>query len=412
VGTRHTTTTVGFSPTSVDVNQSSTTTVTVTDDGASGTKSNPLGTVALSSSINGDTISGSPCTLVAVVNSTTQTSCQITVTPNSASIHTLTANYTANDSKHSNSSGNAGLTVNKRATTTIVSFSANPIVETDNTTATVTVTDTDSDGTKSNPGVGTTVGISSDSGDTITGTCTLAALSTDKSTCHVTVTATHASIHTITATFSTTSVHAGSDGGGQLTVIPHTLTIDNLNFTSVGLPLPTGFASPGIRVSHTLSDSIGIQHHDHVVTTAQNIAHGCKLAPSTPVSKTFDQSVVGLTNVAFKTWEIGKKPFSTAKKKKCSSVELKITSFSVFAVENPPVPPGLVSNTLSATVSFCFSTATGIATACPTALAPTKNAPTKGATVATATKLAAPSGADRLDPPEIREPDVSGGKPK
>ena len=68
-----------------DVSQLVTATITVADNDANGAKSSPLGTVGLSSSVVGDTIAGSPCTLTAVPLTTTS-SCQITVTANTAEI--------------------------------------------------------------------------------------------------------------------------------------------------------------------------------------------------------------------------------------------------------------------------------------------------------------------------------------
>jgi hypothetical protein len=363
VTTRHTTTTVGFSPTSVDVNQSSTTTVTVTDDDASGTKSFPTGTVGVSTD-SGDTITGT-CTLA---NSATPgvSTCQVSVTPTHASTHTITATFTAT-AIHSGSSGNGGLTVNKRATTTTVAFSDNPIVETDGTTATVTVTDTDSNGTKSNPGVGTVISVTSNSGDTITGTCTLAALNSDQATCQVTVTPTHASIHTITTTFSATTVHSGSAGNGQLEVTPHALVIQNLNFTPVG-----STTSPRINVSHEILDIRGDQTRDHVITSAQNIPRGCSLSASAPFSTQYDRSIVGLSNASFKAWEVGTAAWKAAKKKRCSAVELKITSFSVQTfhrignVESPSNVLDLTQAPFTGTFSVCFKISNGSALpSCP-----------------------------------------------
>jgi hypothetical protein len=280
--------------------------------------------------------------------------------------------------------------VNKRATTTTVAFSNNPIVETDDTTATVTVTDTDSNGTKSNPGVGTAVSVTSNSGDTITGTCTLAALNSDQATCQATVTPTHASIHTITATFAATTVHSGSAGNGQLEVTPHTLVIQSLSFTPVG-----STTSPRINVSHDILDSKGTdQTRDHVITSAQNIPRDCSLAASAPFSTQYDRSIVGLSNASFKAWEVGKAAWSAAKKKKCTSVELKITSFSVQAfhkigtVEFPSNVLDLTQAPFTGTFSVCFKTSDGSAlSSCP--LLPVKKNLSRAPSVAA--RLTAPN---------------------
>jgi hypothetical protein len=171
----------------------------------------------------------------------------------------------------------------------------------------------------------------------------------------------------------------------------HTLTIDSLNLTP-----QTSTTSPWIKASHHLSDNLGDQNHDHIVTTAQNIPHGCSLSASALTSKTFDVSPLpGGTSVtvAFKAWEIGTSAWSLAKKKKCTSVELKITAFSVFAVDAAT----LNSNTLSLSASFSctFSTRTGAATSCSTVsvLATTKSALTTQTTMTTSTGTSAPPGA-------------------
>jgi hypothetical protein len=176
----------------------------------------------------------------------------------------------------------------------------------------------------------------------------------------VSVTPTHASTHTITATFAATTVHSGSAGSGQLTVAPHTLVIQNLSFTGVA-----STTSPRINVSHDILDPKGDQTRDHVVTSAQNIPRGCTLAASAPFSTKYDRPIAGLSSASYKAWEIGKAAWSAAKKKKCSSVELKITSFSVQAfhkignVESPSNVLDLTQAPLTGTISVCFSVSNG-----------------------------------------------------
>jgi hypothetical protein len=252
------------------------------------------------------------------------------------------------------------ISMGKRSTSTAVAFSNNPIVETQSTTATVTVTDTEPNGVKSNPGVGATVAVTSDSGDTISGVCTLAALSTDKSTCSVTVTANSASTHTITATFSATAVHSASAGSAQLAVTPHTIVIQNLSFTP-----QTSATSPRIAVSHDIEDIKGDQTRDRVITTAQNIPGGCKLGASPPLATKFNRPVAGLASVTFKAWEIGRRAWAAAKRRKCEFVELKIISFSVQTFHNTGSGES-GSNVLdlnqapfSGTLSICFSVPSG-----------------------------------------------------
>jgi hypothetical protein len=107
---RSTSTSVSLSPDTVTVGQGSTVTVTVADT-ATGTKSTPTGTIALSSSVGSDSFSGA-CTLAQGANPVGTASCQVTVTPATASIHTITATF-SETSAHLGSTGNAALTVNK-----------------------------------------------------------------------------------------------------------------------------------------------------------------------------------------------------------------------------------------------------------------------------------------------------------
>ena len=125
------------------------------------------------------------------------------------------------------SAGQPSVSVSRRTTLTAVTFASNPITYGQSTTATVTVTDKESTGTETNPGVGQVITVSSNSADTITGTCTLAVVpnTTDMSSCQVTVTPTHASVHNISATFAPTTVHKTSSISSGLTVNPLAVTI-------------------------------------------------------------------------------------------------------------------------------------------------------------------------------------------
>ena len=114
VNTRHTTTTVSLSPTTVVVDQGSTVTVTVTDDDANGTRSFPSGDVAVTSTVGGDTIT-SPCSLApdafaAIFLGITRSTCSVTVTPHAPGERTITG-VVAATAVHSGSSGTADLTV-------------------------------------------------------------------------------------------------------------------------------------------------------------------------------------------------------------------------------------------------------------------------------------------------------------
>jgi hypothetical protein len=122
-------------------------------------------------------------------------------------------------------SATQGETIGARSTTTVVSFSTNPVSYGNGTNATVTVTDTDANGTKSFP-TGT-VSVASDSGDTIAAPCTLASTATaGVSSCTVAITPTHASTHTISAGYPGDTAHSSSsDTGKALTVNAATVTV-------------------------------------------------------------------------------------------------------------------------------------------------------------------------------------------
>jgi len=318
VNKRSTSTTVSLDPTTVEVGQSSTATVTVTDTQLEGTKRIITGTAAVTSSVPGDTITG-PCYLSESGTPGVST-CSVTVTPNSASTHTITATFSENP-YHLTSSGFAALTVNPactapsittqpssatRVVTESVTFSVtatgtglsyqwrkggSPIggatsssytissvvigdagsydvvvtgtcgsatsdaaTLTVNRRSTITyvdeldpmsvvpgqlssvyvlVVDNQAGGTKSAP-TGTVAVTSSDPGDIFSGTCTMPPSSGEMSGCVVTVTpvSVGSGSHTITATFSATSIHAGSIGTLVLTVNAN----HNVKFATTGLP--------------------------------------------------------------------------------------------------------------------------------------------------------------------------------
>ncbi len=160
------------------------------------------------------------------------------------------------------------------------------------------------------------------------------------------------------------------------------LSISNLTFS------PQLYKTPGIQANHDLVGSI--QDHDHVITSAQNIPVGCKLKPSPLVSSTSNKPIAGQPEIAFKAWEIGS-AWKTVKKKKCTSVELKIVSFSVQAFD---ATNAISSNTLSDTTSICFAVPSGDPIACPAPVAPlSRSAVTAG------TAPAKDADGPALDPP-------------
>jgi Bacterial Ig-like domain (group 3)/Galactose oxidase, central domain/Immunoglobulin I-set domain len=218
---RSTSTTVtSLSLGTVVVAQSTTVTVTVVDTD-SGTASDPAGTVSLASTGAG---SFGTCTL-GPSGTTGTVTCTASYTPSSAAVspQTITASFTATDNVHKDSADSTGksLTVNRRSTSTAVSFGASTVVTGQTTSVTVTVTDTEGAGTKQFP-TGT-INLSSTEGtDVFTNTpCALGNTATiGVSSCTVNIKPVHVatSPHTITASFSQTDVHLASSGHSDLTV--------------------------------------------------------------------------------------------------------------------------------------------------------------------------------------------------
>src|SRR5437867_655648 len=203
------------------------------------------------------------------------------------------------------SNGQPAVSVSRRATSTAVTFAANPITYGQNTTATITVTDTEATGTKSNPGVGDTVSVISDSSDTITGTCTLtitgtctlAAVpaTTDRSSCQVTITPTHASVHRISATFTATTVHKTSNGSSALTVDKKTLTASivndptkTYNGNTDATLIPSNFSLSGLAGSETftIGQTSGTYNSKDVLTTPNTVTASLSAGDFTPGSGT------------------------------------------------------------------------------------------------------------------------------
>jgi hypothetical protein len=180
--------------------------------------------------------------------------CSVTIKAVTASVHNITASFAAT-SVHSASSDTKGLTVNKRATSTLVTFSTNPIILGGSTLVTVTVTDIDV-GTKSTPGVGTNIAlVSSVVTDAFSSPCELAALNSYQSICQVTLTpALIVGSHTVTATFNETSIHKDSGNSAGLSVIFNFTgffrPIDNLpvvNKVNAGSSVPIKFSLNGYQ---------------------------------------------------------------------------------------------------------------------------------------------------------------------
>ncbi len=242
VNTRHTTTTVSFTPSTVVVNQQTTVTITVTDDDPNGTAESPMGLISVTSDSGGDgnadTIVGSPCTLSS--GATGVSSCQVTLRPHGkgSGTHTVTASFTKT-TVHSASTGSGMLTVNTRHTHAAVVLGPASVVVNQTSTATVTVTDDDPDSADALSPTGT-VAVTSDSGgdastDVILGTCSLSASAAGASTCQVTVTpkGKGSGTHNLTALYPTSDVHTTS--------------------TSPGTPLTVGTRHTSTKVGFSIS---------------------------------------------------------------------------------------------------------------------------------------------------------------
>ena len=122
---RASTTTVSLSPTTVVVSQSTTVNVTVTGPNSA---HEPNGTVSFTTNSSGS-FSSPSCTLP--TSNAASKSCSVTYTPSVSGTHNITASFpgtTGTSHNLTSSTGSANLTVNKRATTTTISFSADPIV--------------------------------------------------------------------------------------------------------------------------------------------------------------------------------------------------------------------------------------------------------------------------------------------
>jgi hypothetical protein len=178
----------------------------------------------------------------------------VTVTPNAkgTGTHNITASYPGSQ-VHTASSGSSALTVNTRTTTTTVVLAPNAVDVNQSSTATVTVTDVDKNGTALTPtGI---VAVTSDSGDTITGTCTLGMTTTGVATCQVTVTPNGrgTGTHNITASYPGSQVHTASSSSAALTVSTrHTISV--LSFSRNSTPVTAADVNQGTTVTLTVTD--------------------------------------------------------------------------------------------------------------------------------------------------------------
>ncbi|GAC1575376.1 MAG: hypothetical protein NVS3B24_03920 [Candidatus Dormibacteria bacterium] len=203
-----TSTTVGCVPSSVQVQGSTTCSVTVTDTDAA--PSAPAGTVTLGTDSPG-TFSSNTCTLGPSNGS--QSYCQVTYTPSAYGTHNISATYLQGDGVHSASSGSTPLTVTARSTSTTVQCAPSSPGINSPTTCTATVTDT-AIGSPSAPAGTVTFSSNGGSGSFTGNPCTLGG-SGSSSTCSVTYTPNAGGSQTISGSYaSTDGVHGGSASTG------------------------------------------------------------------------------------------------------------------------------------------------------------------------------------------------------
>lgn len=234
VNARVTSTALSVSPDSIFVYGTSTATVTVTDIDASTPKSAPMGVVAVSSSVAGDTVGS--CTLTPV--DAVSASCAVTVTGDSAGARSIGASYAGNATHASSLATVQTLTVNKRPTSTALSFNPMSVVVGEASEATVTV----SDASGGNYVPSGTVVLTSDSGDSITAPCVLMMSGSGAASCQVSVTPNSAAVsaHMISAEFVETDLFLASDRAETLMVYRRaTKTMVDLDPASVLVGQPS-----------------------------------------------------------------------------------------------------------------------------------------------------------------------------
>jgi Bacterial Ig-like domain (group 3) len=227
VAARTTSTTLALAQNPIVVNAVVTATVTVTDTQPVGNKSFPSGTVTVGSGA----VTGS-CSLSPTASPGVST-CQASLSAAAAGSYPLTAAFTATTVHAASSSSSVTLTVNPRATTTIVTFTPNPATVLSSSAVKATVADVDAAGLKSSPAGVITIS-SSVAGDVFSPpTCPLSASDSTTSACSVTFTPESNVARTITASYGGSTVHAPSGSGGSLAVKGNTAT----TITSI-LPSP------------------------------------------------------------------------------------------------------------------------------------------------------------------------------
>jgi YVTN family beta-propeller protein len=177
--------------------------------------------------------------------------------------HSITAQYSGDSNFVSSTSAGLSQMVNTRHTTSVLTFSINPVAVNQQTTVTLTVTDDDPKGTASTPSGTITLGSNVPSDSFSPATCMLAGSGATAS-CPVNLTAstTTPAAHVITGTFAADGVHSGSNSSPILTVIKanQTITFGALANKTFGDPDFTASASAtsGLTVSFSASGNCSV----------------------------------------------------------------------------------------------------------------------------------------------------------
>ncbi|OLD05211.1 MAG: hypothetical protein AUJ07_01970 [Crenarchaeota archaeon 13_1_40CM_3_53_5] len=198
-------TSVSCYPSSVVINQPTTCTATVTDTAASGATP-PTGMIVFSPSGN-----------CALANATSNSAgCSVSIAPATLGTMMVTASY-GGDSSHRASSDSTSVAVSKRATSTVVNCSPNPV--TNNVSASCSATVSDIDVSTAVTPTGTVGFVSNSTGTFNASSCTLVATaSVGIASCSVSYKPSVTGHHGITGTFAGDSNHNGSRGSATETV--------------------------------------------------------------------------------------------------------------------------------------------------------------------------------------------------
>ncbi len=219
-----TTTTVACTPSTVNIGQPASCTVTVADS-SSGATATPTGSVTFSldpASTATGMFDSFMCTLTGYLNTA---SCSVNFTPLTTGTATVDASY-GGDTSHSGSTGMSNIltVVSLHVATTSITCSPNTPFTNQPTSCTVTVIDTSN--TPTTP-TGSVSFSTNSTGTFSANTCSLVAGSAaGTATCSVSYTATVTGGHKISAAYSGDHLHAPSSGTAVITVSPAITTVN------------------------------------------------------------------------------------------------------------------------------------------------------------------------------------------